>query len=241
MLRKIGFVFLVGVLIVGSWAFVVRGGCIKGKGPISEIELNIKPIHGINIIGSMDVNIKKGDEQKVLVNGYENVIEVINLDVDNGLWNVKFNKCVKKTGDLKIVVTLPEIDELVITGSGNILSSDKFENSNVSLLINGSGNIDFSTDADDVKAEIRGSGNILLTGECDSFESVIKGSGDIKAFEFVCKHSEVDIKGSGDVNVHVTKSLDVSIKGSGDVQYKGKAERVNADIKGVGEVKKITD
>ncbi len=239
MLRSLAIIVSLGALVFGSWAFINRGNCIKGKGPVSEVELNVKPFHGINIIGSMDVHIKKGDQQKVSVNGFENVIEVINLDVDDGVWNVKFNKCVKKTGELKIVVTSPEIDKAIITGSGNIMSTDKFENSDLELLINGSGNIDFSSVADDIKAEIRGSGNILLTGECDSFESVIKGSGDIKAFELKSKRSEVDIKGSGDVNVFVTKSLDVSIKGSGDVQYKGTAERVNSDIKGVGEVKKI--
>ena len=86
-----------------------------------------------------------------------------------------------------------------------------------------------------IKADIFGSGKIKLTGIADDLDLGISGSGDYKGFSLEAITTEVQISGSGEVEVLVTDQLDVRISGSGDVYYKGFPE-LDIEISGSGEV-----
>ena len=64
------------------------------------------------------------------------------------------------------------------------------------------------------------------------------GSGNIRAGNLVSEESEVEIAGSGNVEVNSSNSLDVHIMGSGEVKHRGSA-RVSTSIQGSGSVVRI--
>ena len=69
-------------------------------------------------------------------------------------------------------------------------------------------------------------------------ESSVSGSGDIKGFDLVADHADVEVSGAGLVELTVNKKLDVRVSGSGDVRYKGNAS-VSRNISGAGSVEKV--
>lgn len=73
------------------------------------------------------------------------------------------------------------------------------------------------------KISYEGSANIRIDSpiETDYLELALMGSCSFKGFSLSADYCQVDISGSGNVEISALKSLDVSIDGSGSVFYKG--------------------
>lgn len=211
------------------------GSCVNGEGPIVTRDLNIAPFNGIELPISADVFLSQGPEQKVIVEGKSNIIDEIELNVQDGIWVVEFNRCVRDIGLLRIFITMPDLTRLRVPGSGDVASENTFVIQDLEIDIPGSGNVGLSLDADDLDIEIPGSGRLALDGVADETKYRISGSGNVRAFNLECRTADISIPGSGDVEVFVTEFLRVRISGSGDVYFRGNPE-LDISITGSGDV-----
>lgn len=142
-------------------------------------------------------------------------------------------------GKIEIYITVPEIDALSLSGSGDIENDGPIESRILDLAVSGSGDIVLDDlKADRVKANISGSGNVELAGSesADDLTVNISGSGDFKGINFEVTDVSVKIAGSGNASVHAEKHLNARIAGSGDVTYKGNP-LIDQGIVGSGKVK----
>ncbi|MCB0595096.1 MAG: DUF2807 domain-containing protein [Lewinellaceae bacterium] len=211
------------------------GSCIDGAGPIVTRELTVAPFEGIELPISGDVFLTQGPEQKVIVEGKDNIIDEIELDVQNGIWKIEFNRCVRDIDLLRVFITVPDLTRIRVSGSGDVVSENTFVIQDLEIDIPGSGNVDLSLDADDLDIDIPGSGRLTLEGLADETKYRISGSGDVHAFNLECRVADISVPGSGDLEVFVTELLKVRISGSGDVFYRGDPA-LDISISGSGDV-----
>jgi len=211
-------------------------GCERGQGPVVTRVLDLEPFTSINLQFSDDVVIKQGPEQFVEVEGQENMIDELRLNVSNNNWNIRYEDCVSRHEKLTIYITIPDIESLHLSGSGDITGDGLLSGDNIDLRISGSGDMKLDLDYDQVKAKIDGSGDMDLDGECQELDLTISGSGDFHAFGMESQFCDVNISGSGNTEVWVTDELDVTISGSGDVYYIGNPS-IDVSISGSGKLK----
>jgi len=237
MMRKI-----ISVIVVAAFLVTTSSSCeeesligIQGKGDIVSKTIEIQPINGIDLDINGNVIISKGDNQEIRIKAQNNIIENIKTNVKNGVWDIDFDKNVLLHKDITIYITVPEIKELSVSGSGNITSSSNFSSSNLEINISGSGYINFNTKANHIKSHISGSGEIDLSGTTNSQDIHISGSGSYNGFSCVSNNVDADISGSGNCNISVNKELNAKISGSGDIKYKGHPS-INKEIIGSGSV-----
>lgn len=213
--------------------------CEKGDGPTVNKELSLPPFHSLVLDISADVFITEGEAQSITVEGQENIIDQLELDVRNETWEIDFEQsCIYNHDDLKIFITLPEIRSIEIDGSGNVVGENTFTGDNIDLTIDGSGDMDLALEVKEVNARVEGSGDFELEGLADVVRYYVRGSGDIRAFDLEALEADVEIRGSGSVEVTVVDFLKVDIDGSGDVFYKGNPE-LDVRVDGSGEVKDV--
>lgn len=235
------YLFLAGCLILflGSCGLNDDEGwfdCNEGEGQIITEELLLDDFSKVKLKTSGDVYVTQGDVQKVEVEGQQNIIYQLDLDVNNETWEIEFDECVRDYDDLKFYITLPEIKELNISGSGMIYGENDFAVGDLRLRISGSGDIDLAlASSTDVDSKISGSGKIKLQGSADRFKLKISGSGDYRAFDLDTEDGDIEISGSGDAEVTANDELDIKISGSGDVYYKGNPA-LRIDVSGSGNV-----
>ena len=208
--------------------------CESGDGPIVEQVLNISEFSGVEIKTSTNVFITQGPVFEVVAKGEQNIIDLLDTDVRNDVWEIDFNDCVKNFS-LEIFITMPEIDYLEISGLGEIWGDNFFEVDDITLRISGSGDMCLGLFAQNIDARISGSGEMDLEGETDNLDFKVTGSGDLDGFPLIAKEADINITGSGDVSVTTLEFLKVRISGSGDVFYKGFPE-LNVDITGSGDL-----
>lgn len=210
------------------------GNCEEGDGPRVERVLSMPGFTGVKLSCDAKVFITQGDVFEVVAVGEQNVIDELELDVQDGTWTVEFDDCMRDY-DLEIFVTMPDVEYLGVSGSGEIRGDNFFTVQDIVLRVSGSGGICVGLYAEEVDGKISGSGQIEMEGEAERLDFDISGSGDLDAFNMPVEKADINISGSGDASVHVLEVLDVRISGSGDVFYKG-FPVLNTHISGSGDV-----
>ena len=209
--------------------------CERGEGDIVSEVLDMEEFTGVKLTTDGDVFITQGEDFSVEVRGQENILDILEIDVQNDIWEIEFDRCVRNVEGFEVFITMPEIEYLAVTGSGLIRGENTFEVNDIELKVSGSGDIDIVLNADDIDGRISGSGEINLEGGASTLDFRISGSGDLQAFDLIVDRADIEISGSGDAEVNVNDDLDVKITGSGDVLYKGNPS-VSVQITGSGEV-----
>lgn len=216
------------------------GGGVDGKGPRVEKDLQLDDFNGIRLTLSADVYLTPGRSQSVRVSAQQNIIDLLETEVENGIWKIDTEENIDDHSKIKIYITVPEMDYVKLSGSGNIYTEGLFENSGkaVEVGVSGSGDLQFRTNARSLSAAISGSGDIELKGSTDDISIRVSGSGDIDAIDLTARNCEVRISGSGNAKVHATQDLNVRVSGSGDVYYRGRPN-VQSRISGSGDLESV--
>lgn len=226
------------VLLVLSPLFTSCDGgglCMKGEGDTETRSLDIAPLEGVDVSGSMRVFIRKGSPQRVEVEGQGNVLNELGTNVNDGVWGIEFNRCMSDHDPVKVYITTPEIRLASVGGSGYVELEDVFESDEFDASVSGSGDMKLKLATNRLNSRISGSGTITAAGVANRHDISISGSGNSNSFDLTTREAEIDISGSGKAEVNVEDRLDVDISGSGRVYHQG-SPSVNADVSGSGKV-----
>ncbi|WP_316788047.1 head GIN domain-containing protein [Pedobacter frigoris] len=177
---------------------------------------------GVNGSGSSDIHVSYGSEYKVVLKGSDNLVPRFKTEVMNDILYLKYEHVNVHRDDIEIFVTLPLINYVSLSGSGEIDIKGAFPATNsFKANISGSGEVDVedSFSADEVFVNISGS-----------------GEADLEKLE--AKKADVDISGSGDAKIKVLDNLKARISGSGKIYYLG-SPAIDSKISGSGKVIKL--
>ena len=204
--------------------------------------LDLDPIQSVSLSLSSDLVLTQGSQQSVRVEGPSDQIEKLSTKVEDGHWNIRLKERQRyqwKREKMTIYLTVPKLEGIRLGGSGNIKSTNSFDNADgMKISLGGSGNIDLEISTNQLNCQLSGSGNIRLAGKADQAEMRVSGSGNISASKLETDHCSARISGSGNVSVNADDQLNVSISGSGDLRYKG-SPNIKKSISGSGRVRSI--
>ena len=228
-------IFFIVILIVGF--FVANTAMAK-----DEVR-DLPPFTKISLKISGKVYLEQGNTQSVKIVAEDETLEEIITEVKDRTLSIRFpNSNMFRNwnpGKIEIYITIPGIDALTVSGSGDIFS--KAVNSRIiDLAVSGSGNIDIDNlSGEQVSAAISGSGNISVSGPgvAGELKARISGSGNINASEFEAERVDVQTSGSGNCSVMSNGEIKARISGSGNVNYSGNPA-IDSAISGSGKVKK---
>jgi hypothetical protein len=199
---------------------LVLGAChwtgLRGSGRRAEEARPLTAFTRIDLKGSTNVTVTAGQAFKVVVSGDDNIVphirtrvagDTLVVDMDDGnYWN--------KAPD-QVTVSMPILEGVAITGSGDVdarnVSAGKFA------------------------ARITGSGDLKVSGKANELEAHVTGSGDMSLFDLAIRRAEVDVAGSGNVQVSPSELLEATVAGSGDIRYRG-SPRTSVHVSGSGSV-----
>ncbi|CAN5308019.1 head GIN domain-containing protein [soil metagenome] len=190
---------------------------IVGKDqPKSEIR-NVTDFNAVNISGSYNVVIQVGANQNVSVTSNPNLLPYITTHVKGNTLYVdhKSSFALKPTGMQTINITVKNVKQIELDGA-NSLDAQGINSDDLTLKFNGTTKGGLAGIVKDVKLATTGDANI-------------------DAQKLVAEKVKVDISGSANIMLNVTKKIDATIMGSGKVQYIGKPQ-VSQKIMGSGEI-----
>ena len=208
---------------------------------------NVGSFESISLSIAAKVYVSQSKKTSLEIKGYADDLDEIITEVDGSTLKIKRkknrawgwnNRSFKK---VEVYISSPKIEDLRISGSGNIVAKTPVKSGSVDYSISGSGNIIIEElKADNVECHISGSGDIRLKGDCkNELEIHISGSGDVEAAYFEAKEVDIRVSGSGDCRVYASDKITARVAGSGDIYYRGKPEYVDSKSAGSGSIKSI--
>jgi len=176
---------------------------------------------GIDIAGGYIVIWTQSDSPvdfNVTLEIQENLFGYVRTSVRNGIFvldsTVNFSTSGANTPVLRI--SAPYLNSLLFTGS--VIARDWDE---------------INTDRLDI--DISGSARIELSGRAERLNVDMSGSATINAFDLVVTRADIEISGSGNMEIHVTDTLNIDIAGSGNITYDGDPQ-INRSVAGSGRI-----
>ena len=158
---------------------------------------------------------------------HPNIIDLVSTTVSNGIWEIKFQNddCIEDF-QLSFVITVPNINQLTLSGSGDIGVNDFSNQSGLNIDVSGSGNFTLNNfeGITDLDINLGGSGNVSGNRDISTLGSLNVtniGSGKYSGFAISANDCTVNSSGSGNCEITAQNTLNVTISGSGDVSYKG--------------------
>lgn len=233
--------FLFALLMIGGGISEINaqwGDKIVGNGNVTTKTVNTSSYDAIRGVGSMDIHLERGTEGTITVTTDENLQEYVIVEVSNGTLVVrtKKNTYLKTKKGIHVTVPFEDINEVSLTGSGDVDTKDTIDSPQLEVSITGSGDIELDVNTGMLKAKVTGSGDMELSGKTDELEVRISGSGDFKGFDLIANHTDAQVSGSGDAKIVAKKSLKARVNGSGDITYKGNPERKDTKTSGSGDI-----
>lgn len=237
------FLVVFAIMIMAGSCIFIDSENVKGNGNITVEERKGLNAHRIRLAGFMDVELSQGSGTEVKVEADENLQQYIITEMEDDVLVVKMRSNIRfiNSERLKIYITTDRLEQLTLSGSGNITGTNKFTGSDrLKLRVSGVGDLKLDFNTPELEAEISGSGSLVLSGETKDAKIQINGVGDCNAETMKAENATVKISGSGDVKIFADNQLDVTIRGIGSVYYKGAAS-VSQKISGSGEVKRLQE
>jgi hypothetical protein len=189
----------VTTLVLGLAVAAVGCGsdpCVGGAGPIVSQTLDLSSLTGFDFQVGGEVTVVPGSTQQVVVRSQQNVLDILNRDVINGIWEIGYTQCAEGIGEFSVDITVPaNTIETILSGAGTVTLSGEVTSQQVTL--EGSGTVEaFDLTTDET--------SVLLTGQ---------GTVSVRASEQL----NVDLPGAGAVFYKGDPQLNVRVTGAGSV------------------------
>jgi hypothetical protein len=190
---------------------------IIGSGRMVSEERTVAQCSSIRIVGSAKIFLTQDSQQRIRVEADDNIIDQVTTRYENGYLVVGLERGSYSNTTINVYVSLATIENLEITGAGDITTSHSIQ-------------------CDAVRCHIEGAGNISLAGTANIQTITIDGAGNVGNFDLVSSDCTAIINGTGNCEVHVTHRFDGQINGVGKIVYEGNPSEVYKSINGLGSI-----
>ena len=213
---------------------------IRGEGPVVSRIVDLAPFDGVKSGFSCDIILTQGPNQKVEIEGQENILDNLRFDVDAGVLRIKYDRMVRRAENVKVYITIPKLTVATVSGSGDMETTNRFTGlDELEVGVSGSGDLDLDIEARYVYGKVSGSGDIDLEGRTDRLEVSISGSGGMDADDLTSNICEVSVSGSGGATVYAREAINARVSGSGSIKYKGNPAQVTSKVSGSGGIRAL--
>ncbi|HLK15914.1 MAG TPA: head GIN domain-containing protein [Fimbriimonadaceae bacterium] len=206
--------FVVVIVMIGSVAM----GHHRTSVHMTQTTINtLEEFHAVHANGPMDVNVSIGSTPSIEFHARAEIMPYLTAEVKNGALEIGMrDNNVRNPGEITATVVAPKLDEVTLSGSGNVEVQ--------------------GIKATDFTSLISGSGNVTLNGTADSLSLDLTGSGNLDTKELHVTKAKVSLEGSGNIDVNAKDKLDATLTGSGNITYVGKPADLQRHIFGSGNV-----
>ena len=218
-----------------KWISFGTGGALLAlacASPASAVErkLLVASFENIIVIGDIDVTVETGKPVSAKASGDRRVLDSLKLDRTGTTLRVRVldlpnnEKGMPMTLPLRVTLTTPVIQNIVLSGNGVVAISSIKQNQAAKIIIEGNGKITVNNvAADQFTADINGNGQIEIGGGLvrDARVTII-GAGEYRGAKLQARKLRLEHNGNATSAATVAEGTDIYNRGSGNITIGGK-------------------
>ena len=225
---------------------VLATGCYTGEGS-GEVAYQTFPVSGFSRIalsGAAEVTVTEGDFA-VTASAEDNVLPTLVVRAEGDTLflgrDVDWIDGIRPTVPIRIGVSLPELADVAISGSGRVAVRGVGANA-VAFTVSGSGGLDLvDVPAQVVQIDMEGAGTLIASGidavafaadMRDAAQAVVAGRADVAHVDVAgsvlfrgaslrVRQATVEVDGAAQAFVWADESLDAKVGGAGRLGFRG--------------------
>jgi len=205
---------LIAALALGAAA--PDQGQIIGNGRVVSEERAIAPASAINIDGAFEVAIIAGQTPRLILEGDENILAIVETPVRQDRLETFANRSYSANRMIKVTVSLPQLANLAASGS-NRIEATKLTGSAFSV-------------------SLEGANSATLAGRVGTLTCRANGSNRVSAQELVADAVNISIAGAGDAHVDARQRIIAEIAGAGSIAVSGNPRDRQSRVNGSGRI-----
>lgn len=211
---------------------------VYGNKKVVKTERDIRGFQGVRVSSGIDVFLRQGDNEKVIVEADENLHEYILTEIRDGIIHVYTNTTIRDAEMKRVHITMPDISLISTTSAGDVIGETPVQAERLRLSATSAGDIKLELYADEVDLDISSSGDMTLNGEAGRLKANLSSAGDLNAFEFKVKEADVSVSSAGDAELNVSERLRARASSAGDISYRGDPRYVDAHSSSAGSIRR---
>jgi len=191
---------------------------VEGDGVMTRDVRSVAALSGLNVGGSMIVEVRVGAAPSLVVEGDSNLVRLVQTEARGSTLHIGTEGRLRSSTPLKVIYTTPRLTELRSGGSGHVTVRD--------------------LKGDPLEVRQGGSGVTRLYGDVAELDASVSGSGKIDAAELHAGSARLGVSGSGRLSVGEVRGdyARASVSGSGRVEAGGAVQRLDVRVSGSGSV-----
>lgn len=189
---------------------------VDGNGVPARDERAIAAVRGLEVNGTITVDVRVGPATSLVVEADSNLLPYIRTEVRGDRLVIEKERAFRTDHPVRVTYTVPQLADVRHNGSGYL----SVQGLNGGPLV----------------VDERGSGSVLLTGRVASLDATLNGSGSIDATTLQSGGGSVSVNGSGRVvagRVHGER-VAANLNGSGQLRMSGAVRSLSARANGSG-------
>jgi hypothetical protein len=209
---------LVFCLTLLSLTLILFSGCsaivhVAGTGKIVEKSYDFKDFTGVEVSDAIKYEVRQSDSYSLVVSTHENLVEHLDVYQSGKTVYIGLKPGLFQNADTRAMVTLPQLNKLVISGSSEGSASGFSSGADLEIKVSGASDLDMSLIAGETGLDISGSSEVK--GELTAADTQIKlsGASDLD-MKLKTAKTGMDLSGSSEVNGNL-QSQDIRFKLTG--------------------------
>jgi len=233
--QQLFIVFFTGLLIVFFHTVVEAQWGVKGNGDIQKETRNVSTFSEISIEDGLDMHIRMGSRQEVVIEADENLMEHIKTEVRGNKLRAYVDKSIWKSNAMIIYVTVTSLEALYASGGSDVYSKGVITAKELDIKASGGSDLYLELEVGRLTCDASGGSDTELKGQAIEVRLTCSGGSDFDGEELDVEEAEVRTSGGSDSYIRVNKELDIEASGASDVYLYGNPKIVNKRVTGASD------
>lgn len=224
---------LVGAMLLSMFIFtafmVIAKNSLKpgevrtGSGEIVIDKRDISPFDKISCYSGFVVEVVKSDEYYVQVETYENIQDIVVVDIKDDLIEIKTQgrTSLNIEEPVKIKVGCPEITEIKVADAVDLTFNDDVVGDSLSIKANSAAEVDGNTNLQFLSLDVSSAANIDIDGSANNAIIECTSAGSIDGEDFQVNEVDAIVTSAGSVEMNVLNRLVANATSGGNFKYSG--------------------
>jgi hypothetical protein len=212
---------------------------VSDVGPVTVTEIRqLNSFSRVEINGDAHVTLVSGGSYSARVTADEYDVSDCMTEVRNGTLEIQGSSWGYGDPIPEIVITTPYLTSFVHDGDGDVLFDAGYAYKNVTLELNGDGNLDFRGHVDRLTATVNGGGVMTLEGDARILNAQVNSWGALYADPMLASVITGSMAGSGDLTLAPEDGayMEITVSGSGYVEWWGNPGTTKYHMLGTGTI-----
>jgi len=171
--------------------------------------------------------ITQDDNLSLVVKADENLHNLIETEVRNGVVKITSKRNIRRAKSKKIYLSAPRIDAIKATSGSDVVTENTLKADIFDVHVSSGADARIDINADTINSSSSSGADLRIKGTANYFTAKATSGSSIRAYSLESKNATVKVNSGADIDVFAVESLTAKASSGGDIDYKGNPKRLD--------------